>query len=148
MQRLWVPGPLPGMNEILEARMLEGMRRKAGNRGWTDGTYSEMKRAWAQKVHNAALVARMGEIRGDCFSYLVLEPDRRRDPSNICFGAQKIIEDALQTCKLLENDGWKHVKAFSHQWGVDKKHPGTHVFIGDVILDTNGAAERTRRATE
>ena len=132
MSRLFVPGPLPGLNEILRAK---GARFRGGNNG-----YNKMKMAWAETVGMLAHAAGW-KPEGKCFTYLFRERDMRRDPSNFVAGGVKLIEDALQDCGLLENDGWKQVEAFAAHWLVDKETPGATVFTGDCLLSKKQAIE-------
>lgn len=125
MQKLWIRGRLPGLNEILDARMV---RRGRWNR------YSELKRTWANQVALQARVQRTVPIAAGAFTYLFVEPDRRRDPSNIAAGGVKLIEDALQAAGLLEGDGWSVVRDLRCHWMVDRARVGVLVVVGDDVL--------------
>lgn len=63
--------------------------------------------------------------------YYWVEPNKRRDPSNIAF-AKKFIEDALVDIGIIENDGWKHIAGFSDSFSVDKDNPRVEVTIEEV----------------
>ena len=114
---IWVPGRLPGLNEFIAAR---GRRRGR----WDP--YARLKREWSIVV---GMVARGRIPNGAHWTYFHVEPNRRRDPSNFCAGAQKIIEDALQEAGKLEGDGWRHIGGFSHHWTVGDP-PGCLVLVG------------------
>lgn len=122
-QTLFIPGPLPGMNEIIDAK--GNVAKVAGRGGKRWDAYADMKRAIGAKV---ALLARASGFKKittpAVFLFEVREPDMRRDPDNFCSGAEKCIFDALQEAGLLENDGWKQVKAISRTWSVSKLAPG------------------------
>lgn len=143
MHRLWIPGPLPGLNEILEARILEGVRRARGKTGWTSGTYSEMKRKWGDMIRNLAEAYETPLYpEGAHLTYLIFEPNRRRDPSNVRCGAVKLIEDGLQEAGVLRNDGWKDVLDSREHLEVDPVAPGVAVFLRtDRVLEKHEAME-------
>lgn len=63
--------------------------------------------------------------------YHWIEPNKRRDPSNIAF-AKKFIEDALVDIGIIQNDGWRHVAGFSDSFSVDKDNPRVEVTIEEV----------------
>lgn len=131
MSRLFVPGQLPGMNEIINAK---------GNSYNGYNAYSKMKKQWASTIGLLARAAKW-HPEGKCFTYLFREKDKRRDPSNFVAGGVKILEDALQDCGLLENDGWKHVEAFIPHWLVDAETPGVTLFVGEQLLGKYEAIE-------
>jgi hypothetical protein len=97
---VWIPGPLPGLNEIIDAR--------GHVRGKWNG-YMAMKTKWGDRIATMAFVQKFPKITGGYFTYLFVERDRRRDKSNIAGGGVKLIEDGLQEAELLENDGWDQV---------------------------------------
>jgi hypothetical protein len=114
--QLFVPGPLPGMNEILAARgsvsgAIEGTHKRANK-------YGELKKKWTREVQTRAMVARLdpGCIPAAHFTFLHFERDQLRDPDNLCGGAQKILLDALKGAGLMANDGWRHVLGIRHHW--------------------------------
>jgi hypothetical protein len=80
------------------------------------------------------------EIFG-AFSYLCVERDRKRDPSNVVAGAIKLIEDALQAAELLPNDGWAQVTAIAPFWDVGDP-PGVLVAVGEVALSKAALVQR------
>ncbi|MHC4647297.1 MAG: RusA family crossover junction endodeoxyribonuclease [Planctomycetota bacterium] len=127
MHQLWIPGPLPGLNEILSERMVTG---KPGVRGKKWNQYSKTKREWGQRIGSLAQYQKFPKIRkGANFIYTFMELTRRRDPSNVFSGGIKLIEDGLQVCGLLRNDNWEYVKGVEIGWGVDKVNPGCLVCV-------------------
>lgn len=124
MHRLWIPGPLPGLNEIINAR---GVRYRGGANG-----YSSLKKRWSETVSLLAASQKFPKLEKGHFVYLWREPTKRRDPSNFTAGGRKIIEDALQQSGFLAGDGWKNVFSFQDEWLVDAKRPGVTVFVTDV----------------
>ena len=121
--RFWVPGPLPGLNEIVEAC------KGCGGRGLG---YASMKKRWTNHVAIHAMagrVPRLDRIRLEC---LWVEPEHanraRRDRDNIEGGGLKFLLDGLKMSKKIPDDnpdcylGAKH----DHEYGAK---PGVWVTV-------------------
>lgn len=137
MQSLWVPGPLPGLNEIIQAK---GSGFRGGRSAWTG-----MKAKWDGIVAMMALSQKLQRMESSHFVYLWRETKKQRDPSNFTAGGRKIIEDGLQAAGrvldakgnvskvgMLPNDGWKQVLSFQDVWVVDAERAGVTVFMMDT----------------
>lgn len=151
VQRLFIPGPMPGMNEIIDARM-----RSGGGAGKRWNAYSTMKKKWGCTVALVAHSTKLGPVGPGFFTYLLRESSKRRDPSNALFGAVKLIEDGLQEAGLLCNDGWGDVLGMTGYWIVDKDVPGCTLFVHPdrvltkeeaVGLDDTHRSDRWQRPT-
>lgn len=118
--RLWIPGPMPGLNELIDARMLR--------KGKWNG-YSSLKKKWGQTIGLMARTQGFTRVESGLFTYLIDEPNQRRDPLNIVAGAVKLIEDGLQEAGLLGNDGWSQVLEIRPYWRLDKQKPGVSLFV-------------------
>jgi Holliday junction resolvase RusA-like endonuclease len=122
-QTLWIPGPLPGLNEIINSKRA----RWGGN---ADG-YSALKKTWNQKVALAARAAGTKPVTAARFIYEIREVNKRRDPSNIVSGALKLVEDGLQCAGVISNDGWRQVLGYTVRWCVAER-PGVLVVIEEM----------------
>jgi hypothetical protein len=131
MQRLWVPGKLPSMNELLGAR-------RAGKH---DG-YNRIKKEWEQTVAWNALAQGFRPVGPSHFAYLYYRDSARGDPSNFMFGAIKIIEDALVGAKMLANDGQKHVLSITLGWKVSERSQGVVLLAGAAAFHSGADAFR------
>lgn len=120
---LWIDGRLPGLNEIIDAR----------SRGRKGIMYTRMKRKCTEAISRAAAVQKVKRFESVWLTYVHVEKDRRRDPSNFCGGAAKFIEDGLVQAKVIPNDGWKNINGFAHCW-TTSSHDGTLVVISDEEL--------------
>lgn len=138
MQRLWIPGPLPGMNEIIDARMRSSWQPNQRGRRWN--AYSDMKKMWGERIGLLAQSQRFRPIENGFFTYLCYEKDRHRDPSNLVAGAVKLIEDALKDTQLLPNDGWAQVLGYVGHWHVQPSMPGVTLFVHEEMLLTKETA--------
>lgn len=121
-QSFFVPGPLPGMNEIVEA----GKAGKAGSRG---RIYAAMKR------DNTALVQLCARLLHPMAAAHVRlewrEPNRRRDPDNVRAGA-KFVLDGLVAAGILSGDGWSQIRSIRDEFGLDADRPGVWVTLEEV----------------
>ncbi len=110
---LWIPGPLPGLNELIAAA------KGSGGRGMA---YAKLKRQWTDTVW--ALARNAGIHKPGPFEQRVfidwtwLERDKRRDPDNVAAGGRKLILDGLVKAGVLAGDGWKHVAGWTDRWIV------------------------------
>jgi Holliday junction resolvase RusA-like endonuclease len=92
-QELWIPGPLPGVNELLAAAK---SGRGKGN------AYSRLKADWGQSVWAHAKQARLRKVDGPAhISFVWREKNKRRDLDNISGGGQKLILDGLVKAGVL-----------------------------------------------
>ena len=95
---------------------------------------AQMKKKY-ERVANEAIKSQLKglRIKEQVFiEYVYYEADKRRDKSNINAFAVKIIEDALQDCGILKNDGWDNIAGYSQYFMIDKKNPRIEVIIREV----------------
>lgn len=64
--------------------------------------------------------------------YEFYEPNMKRDHDNVFAMTSKTVQDALQECRVIDNDGWKNVLNFTHEWHIDKKNPRIEVSIEEI----------------
>lgn len=112
---LWVPGRLPGLNELLNGK-------SQARNGWN--AYNQTKQRWTASVILLSRVRGLSAVGPGYWSYLCAEPNQKRDPLNIVAGAVKILEDALVKGGLLENDGWADVLGFVGYWVHRREQAG------------------------
>jgi hypothetical protein len=109
MAQLWVEGPLPGMNEIVEA---------AKGAGGVGKHYANLKKAWTDTVWALALQARLPKFPGRVvLRFEWFEADKRRDPDNFA-AAKKFLLDGLVKAGVLKGDDWRYIESFSDYWRV------------------------------
>jgi len=118
--RLVIPGSLSGLNEYTRANRAHWSKGAKSKR--TEQTDIE----WL--IHAAKLPHFTGPVS---ITFDWYEPDRLRDPDNICF-ARKFILDALVAKSVITNDGWKYLsmpEPFRDRFFVDKENPRIEVTI-------------------
>lgn len=98
---------------------------------------AQMKKKY-ERIANEAIRRQLKDIKVDkkvFIEYTYYEADKRRDKSNINAFAVKVIEDALQDCEVLKNDGWDDVAGYSQHFKIDKDNPRIEVLIREVKKD-------------
>ena len=119
-QTLWIPGRLPGLNEVINQ-----------NRG---NKFAGAKTK--KKLTNDIAVLAKAQLKpcseGCKITFIWFEPNRKRDPDNIA-SAKKFILDGLVKAGILENDGWKQVKWFVDFFEVEKSNPGVRVKLAEIL---------------
>jgi len=117
-QTLWIPGRLPGLNEVIN--------ENRANRFQAAKTKKKL-------TNDIAILAKsqLRPIWGARFTFFWKEINRKRDPDNIS-SAKKFILDGLVKAGILENDGWNQVISLSDFFFIDRDNPGVKVRI-DII---------------
>jgi len=116
-------GQLPSANQLINA---ERHNRYRGARLKSDIQYEIIPQI-RQQLRNVKIRAPV------TIHYLWVEPNKRRDLDNVCFG-QKFVQDALVLTGVLKDDGWAQVTGFTHEFVVDKKNPRVVV----TLVEGNG----------
>lgn len=128
-QNFFIPGPLPGLNEMLDAKAWMGKQKPWGRqKRWTK--YNDLKQKWEAMILMEIHKAKLKIVGGPAIlQFYWTERDSRRDLDNIA-AAKKWILDALVTAGILPDDrrpwviGWTDI--FPEP---DKKKPGVSVII-------------------
>ena len=94
---------------------------------------AQMKKKY-ERIANEAIRTQLKGVR-IAKKVFIDEADKRRDKSNINAFAVKVIEDALQDCKVLKNDGWDNIAGYSQYFKIDKNNPRIEVLIREVKKD-------------
>jgi hypothetical protein len=126
-QTLWFPGSLPGLNELIAARISTGPSRGRHKKWWNQ--YSELKRKCEEQLGLAILACKLKPVTSGVFHYHFAYADKRRNPDNIAAGATKFIMDALVKRGIIKNDGWAEVLGLIHTFSIDREKPGIRLTI-------------------
>jgi hypothetical protein len=130
--QLWIPGKMPGLNELIAAA------KGSGGRG---ARYAKLKRQWTTTVWALALKARLPAFPGRVsLRFEWLERDKRRDPDNVAAGGRKLILDGLVTAGVLRGDGWKFIDVWSDSFGLAGSKPLHNGEPGCLVTLSNDAA--------
>lgn len=121
-QLLWIDGPLPGLNELIDSAKRpfgHGRRRRDG--------YSELKRRWTRTVVEAARAAQLRSLPRVWIRFVWRERTRRRDPDNVAAGGRKVILDGLVAAGVLPGDGWAVIEGWEDVFESSGAAPGALV---------------------
>jgi hypothetical protein len=111
---IWIPGSLPGMNNVIAAA------KGQGGRGWN---YAALKKKWTNDIALIARASKVTPIVGPAWlDFTWREKDRRRNPDNIAAG-RKFVLDGLVTAGVLAEDGWNQIAGWTDRWEVSQR-PG------------------------
>ena len=117
-----VKGTLPSLNEYLAAC---NKNPRFGN----------SLKAKAKFIVNNAIrrdLKRWHTDRPIIIHYHIYEQNMKRDKDNVFTMVSKTVQDSLQECKVIDNDGWKNVENFTHDFFVDKGNPRIEVYIEEI----------------
>lgn len=128
------PWRVPSMNDLVFLKgvggktswLLKGGEKKRNS--FKYNKYNELKQEWSSKVCQHVVKAGFTSCKEAYFHYLLIEPNVKRDPSNIAAAAAKFIEDGLIKAGVIENDGWRQVLGLVPFWILDRDSSGA-VFL-------------------
>ncbi len=119
-QTFFVPGPLPGANDIIRKH-------------WR--VYSKLKQEWGLTIARCLMVAKLKPVQSCSIRYHWVEPTpvrgHIRDRDNIRFGA-KFINDAIVTHGILLDDGPDGVTGLSDTFEYHADNPGVWVTLKET----------------
>ena len=122
MPHFTIKGTLPSMNEYLAAC------RRHPIQG------SKMKREYEMLI-SYSIRRGLGKFKTTkpiILHYLFYEPNYKRDKDNVFTAASKYVQDSLQKCGVIPNDGWKNIENFTHDFFQDKTNPRIEVYIEEI----------------
>lgn len=120
--KLVIPGPLPGLNDIIDA----------------DRTNLHKGANLKRSAQNIVILCAKKQLRGFhpkgpvWMTYTWYERNRKRDKDNISSGGRKVIQDGLVKAGVLKNDGWADIEGFSDRFDVDKHNPRVEIEIEEI----------------
>lgn len=120
--KIVIPGELPDLNTIIA-------ESKRGRGKWQP--YNEMKQEYTEMVAWIAKSEIKKQLKKIDLDITWICKNKRKDKDNIATGI-KFILDGLVMAGTIENDGWKQVNSFRHNFKVDKHNPRVEVKIREV----------------
>ena len=120
---LWVPGPLPGMNELIAAA------KGSGGRG---AAYSRLKQQWTDAVVGLAQSQKVPAFPGRVvIEWTWHERDRRRDLRQLRrrWRAQARARWPVVKAGVLKGDGWRYIQSWTDRFHVEELRPGVELSI-------------------
>ena len=122
IQRFFIPGVLPGLNEVLSAAV---KRRGKWN------AYNDLKASYGEYIATIIRKAKLRPIARANIAFCWVEQSQRRDKDNVRMAA-KFVLDSLVATKILPNDGWKQIGTLSDSFEVDGSKPGVYVELVEL----------------
>lgn len=117
-QAMFIPGPLPGMNDYIST----GSRFIYGND----------KKKWHETISQVVAAHGLGPMPCAWFRFQWREKSKRRNPDNFAAIGKKFIFDALVNVGILENDGWEQILGWEDRWCIDADSSGVYVEMFSV----------------
>lgn len=125
-----IPNWVSGLNELLNHQ----------EKRW-DPRLKKMRVYNTEKVKNERLIRQclikqnMGKVRIEkpiAIHYKIYAKDKKHDRQNLGSCLDKCFCDALQTMKILKNDGWNDIVALKFDYDVDGKNPRAEIVITEL----------------
>lgn len=119
--------PLKGLNELLDGRLYNPRTRKYHNSVKKENDF-------------VCCVAIRRDLKGvklktpiKC-TYYIYAQDKRHDRGNLYCAVEKSFLDALQSCRVLENDSWDKCHDGVFHTMLDRRNPRVEVIIEEVEI--------------
>lgn len=122
MPHFIIKGVFPSLNEYLAEEAKHPKKGGAIKRKYMEIAAWEI-RSQLKRYHTDHMVI---------LHYHFYEQNMKRDKDNVFSFASKSIQDALQVCKVINNDGWKNIENFTHDFFLDRDNPRIEVWIEEI----------------
>ena len=119
IQTFFVPGPLPGANDIIRKHHM---------------VYSRLKSQWGLTIARCIFVAKLKPVGYCRIEFVWREANDKRDDDNVTF-AKKFVLDALRDTKIIKDDRRKFVHSVTDRVIVDTLRPGVEVTLIPVCVE-------------
>ena len=119
-----------GLNELLNAQQKK-----------YDARLKKMRVFNPEKVKNEKIIRQclikqgMSKVKIEkpiAIHYKIYTPNKKHDRQNLGSCLDKCFCDALQTMKILHNDGWNDIVKLSFDYDVDVKNPRAEITITEL----------------
>ena len=117
-QSFFVPGRLPGANDIIRKHHM---------------VYSRFKSEWGLTIARCIIVSKLKRVGYCRIEFVWHEPNDKRDDDNVMF-AQKFVLDALRDTKIIQDDRRQFVYSLTHRVIVDPDQPGVEVTVIPICV--------------
>lgn len=117
-QSFFVPGRLPGANDIIRKHHM---------------VYSRLKSEWGLTIARCILVAKLKRMGYCRIEFVWHEANNRRDDDNVIF-AKKFVLDALRDTKIIKDDRRTFIHSVTDRVIVDPAKPGVEVTLIPVYV--------------
>ena len=132
IQTLFIPGPLPGLNQLLQAKAKMGQKVYRNGIRWNG--LANLKKQHGDAIYWEAMAQKLKPMTRAYLIFEWHELDDTRDPDNLVAGGRKIILDALVKAGILPDDGWEHIVGWRDQWRLVATKPGVLITMDEQSL--------------
>lgn len=119
--------PIKGLNELLAGRTYDYRSKK----------YHNSVKAANDRVCCVAIRRDLKGVRLKTpikCTYYIYAQDKRHDRGNLYCAVEKSFLDALQSCRVLENDSWDKCHDGVFHTDLDRRNPRVEVIIEEVEI--------------
>ena len=128
--KVTIPNWTSGLNELLNHQEKRYDYRTKKMRVFnTEKTKNE------KVIRNCLLKQNMGKVRIEkpvAIHYMIYAKDKKHDRQNLGSCLDKCFCDAMQTLKILKNDGWNDIVKISFDYDIDSKDPRAEITITEM----------------
>lgn len=128
--RVCIPNWTSGLNELLNHQ----------EKRW-DPRLKKMRVYNTEKVKNEKLIRQclakqgMAKVKIEkpiAIHYMIYAKDKKHDRMNLGSCLDKCFCDAMQTMKILSNDGWNNIVDIRFDYSVDSRNPRAEIMITEL----------------
>lgn len=117
--------PIKGLNELLAGRMYDYRTKKYHNK-----VKSENDRVCCVAIRRDLKGVKL-KTPIKC-TYYIYAQDKRHDRGNLYSATEKSFLDALQSCKVLDNDSWDKCLDGEFHTSLDRANPRIEIIIEEI----------------
>ena len=128
--KVTVPGWSSGLNELLNHQ-----EKRYDYRTKKMRVYNTEKTKNEKLIRQCLAKQKMNKVRIEkpiAIHYMIYAKDKKHDRQNLGSCLDKCFCDAMQTMKILKNDGWSDIVKISFDYDVDPKNPRAVIEITEV----------------
>jgi len=128
--RVTIPNWTSGLNELLNHQ-----EKKYDYRTKRMRVYNTEKTKNEKLIRQCLAKQKMDKVRIEkpiAIHYMIYAKDKKHDRQNLGSCLDKCFCDAMQTMKILHNDGWNDIVEIRFDYGVDSKNPRAEILITEL----------------
>ena len=125
-----IPNWCSGLNELLNHQ-----EKRYDYRTKKMRVYNTEKTKNEKIIRQCLLKQNMGKVRIEkpiAIHYMIYAKDKKHDRQNLGSCLDKCFCDAMQTLKILKNDGWNDIVKIAFDYDIDSKNPRAEIIITEL----------------
>ena len=128
--KVTIPNWTSGLNELLNHQ-----EKRYDPRTKKLRVYNPEKAKNEKLIRNCLTKQGMNKVRIEkpiAIHYMIYAKDRKHDRQNLGSCLDKCFCDAMQTMKILRNDGWNDIVKLAFDYSVDSRNPRAEITITEL----------------